>query len=140
MSRYLMKIQMEDDKMNTEKKPMIKDGKEVCPCCDHHCPVENLHCANGKEYFGLPVEEKDRQRGGHRHPEKHRGGHHSMDERNMTEEEISMTLLRQCGHFLYHNMRHGEADSSRMFEALSEEEQKQLNVLLKKCLKGWQNL
>ena len=103
--------------MNTENKAMIKDGKEVCPCCDRHCPVDNLHCPNGKEHFGLPVEENE--------------GH-------MTEADLTLSLLRKCGHFLHHNVGHGEVDSSKMFASLKDEEQKQLNVLLKKCLKGWE--
>ena len=45
---------------NQEK---MTNENNVCPCCDHHCPADNLHCSKGKEYFGLPVEEGDRERG-----------------------------------------------------------------------------
>lgn len=55
----------------------------------------------------------------------------------MTASEITMVLLRQCGHFLHHNMDAG-TDISKMFEMLTEEEQVQLNEALKKCLAGWQ--
>ena len=152
--------------MNTENNTMTKDGKEVCPCCDRHCPVDNLHCPKGKEHFGIPVEEGEREgrggRGEHRHGGERgcgRGGHghgregkhgrgehgHSegrpqmrpIDEENMTLSEVTMTLLRQCGHFLHHNVESG-ADCSEMFAMLKEEEQIQLNAALKKCLAGWQ--
>ena len=152
--------------MNTENNTMTKDGKEVCPCCDRHCPVDNLHCPKGKEHFGIPVEEGEREgrggRGEHRHGGEKgcgRGGHghgregkhgrgehgHSegkpqmrpIDEENMTLSEVTMTLLRQCGHFLHYNVESG-ADCSEMFAMLKEEEQIQLNAALKKCLAGWQ--
>lgn len=157
--------------MNTENNTMTKDGKEVCPCCDRHCPVDNLHCPKGKEHFGLPVEEGEREgrgehgehrhggergcgRGGHGHGRegKHGRGEHGysehghsegkpqmrpIDEENMTLSEVTMTLLRQCGHFLHHNVESG-ADYSEMFAMLKEEEQMQLNAALKKCLAGWQ--
>ena len=152
--------------MNTENNTMTKDGKEVCPCCDRHCPVDNLHCPKGKEHFGIPVEEGEREgrggRGEHRHGGERgcgRGGHghgregkhgrgehgHSegrpqmrpIDEENMTLSEVTMTLLRQCGHFLHYNVESG-ADCSEMFAMLKEEEQIQLNAALKKCLAGWQ--
>lgn len=152
--------------MNTENNTMTKDGREVCPCCDRHCPVDNLHCPKGKEHFGIPVEEGEREgrggRGEHRHGGERgcgRGGHghgregkhgrgehgHSegkpqmrpIDEENMTLSEVTMTLLRQCGHFLHHNVESG-ADCSEMFAMLKEEEQMQLNAALKKCLAGWQ--
>lgn len=140
--------------MNTENKAMIKDGKEVCPCCDRHCPVDNLHCPNGKEHFGLPVEENEKGRSGHGHGARHEhdGGHghggmhgqnrgpRPIDKENMTTEELTMALLRQCGHFLHHNVGHGDVDCGKMFAALTEEEKTQLNILLEKCLAGWKEL
>lgn len=60
-----------------------------------------------------------------------------LDEADMTASETTMILLRRCGHFLHHNVGAG-ADSSKMFEMLTEEEQAQLNAALKKCLAGWQ--
>ena len=54
---------------NQEK---MTNENNVCPCCDHHCPADNLHCSKGKEYFGLLVEEGDRERG---HGRGHGEGH-----------------------------------------------------------------
>lgn len=121
---------MRREKFNGEEAPMMKDGKEVCPCCDRHCPKEQLHCSRGKEHFGLPVEEKDKK------------GHHGprmMDDANMTTEEKVLAYLRGCGHYLHHNVGRGELDTASFLGFLTEEEKQQLSTLLKKCLEEWQN-
>lgn len=49
---------------------MQKDGKEVCPCCDRHCPADNLHCSKGRKHFGL-ADDKD---GADAHERRKHGG------------------------------------------------------------------
>ena len=41
---------------------MKKDGQETCPCCDRHCPVDNLHCSKGRRHFGLSDDRDDAER------------------------------------------------------------------------------
>ena len=37
---------------------MGKNVEKNCPCCDRHCPADQLHCNRGREHFGLPLEEE----------------------------------------------------------------------------------
>lgn len=82
-----------------------------CPCCDKHCPVENLSCGEGRQYFRRENDE---------HPE-----------------ERMIVLLRKCGHFLHHNM---SAEATKLTKALSADERATLERLLEKCLNHWQSL
>lgn len=148
---------------NQEK---MTNEKKECPCCDRHCPADKLHCSKGKEYFGISAKEGNREKEYRRDCGEERGRNHGgfhgrnrgeghgknqeeghrrhygengasqIDESMMDAKELSLVLLRQCGHFLHHNQK--EMDSARMFEAITEEEQNQLNFILKKCLAEWQ--
>lgn len=100
---------------------MEKNVEKNCPCCDRHCPADQLHCNRGREHFGLPLEE---ERGGHGH-----GGHGGHGHPN---EDPLIMLLRRCGHDLHHS--EGGADLS----ALTREERGELARLLQKCLDSWQ--
>lgn len=46
-----------------ENKEKMVNGKEVCPCCGKHCPVDKLHCSKGKEHFGIAADNKEREDG-----------------------------------------------------------------------------
>ena len=107
-----MKNNMENMEMMGNKKKM-----KECPCCDRHCPVDNLHCSRGKEFFGLSAEGKEEQ-GGHRHGKgfgnmekdhmerKHMEKDHmertNMEKDHMTKEERVLVCIRQCGLSLIH--------------------------------------
>lgn len=114
-------------KKQKENETRVQDGKQVCPCCDRHCPAENLHCSRGKEHFGLPTDKNERK--GH--------GPREIDEKNMSADEIVLILMRQCGHFLHHNMGGGEAAELSFY---TEEEKQELIRLLKKCINEWKKL
>lgn len=146
-----------------ENKEKMVNGKEVCPCCDKHCPVDKLHCSKGKEHFGIAVDDKEREnrhhgecrrshgknredrygRKEHEHgniygdSEHGEAGMFRLNEESMDVNEISMALLLQCGHFLHHNKNHDKPDCKKMFEVLTKEEHDQLNLILKKCLSSW---
>ena len=53
----------------------------------------------------------------------------------MTTSEITYALLRSCGHYLHHAS--GEGSPETMFAALSEDEKKELNALLRKVVRSW---
>lgn len=138
--------------------------KKECPCCDRHCPVENLHCGKGREYFGVENETQEGREGhgeghgrygeGHaegrgRHSEGHgrhgsghgegHGGFRKMDKENMTKDEQVLMCMRRCGHYLQHNVSRGsETDSAQLLKALSEQEKEQLVQLLEKCISSWE--
>lgn len=88
-----------------------------CPCCDRHCPADRLSCPKGKAYF---------EEGEHRKEE-------------MSPEDKAIVLLRKCGHFLHHSAGRG-TDASFLMSALTEEERKELEILLEKCLESWSRL
>lgn len=120
---------------------MEKNMEKNCPCCDRHCPTDQLHCNRGREHFGLPLEEErgGRGHGEHGHGEHGHGGHgerghgeHGRGGHGRPEEDGLITLLRRCGHYLHHGT--GEADLS----ALTREERAELERLLQKCLDSWQ--
>lgn len=81
---------------------------------------------------------------GHSHgTDGHRRGKHgekeadarTLDESRMTTSEITYALLRSCGHYLHHAS--GEGSPETMFAALSEDEKKELNALLRKVVRSW---
>ena len=103
------------------------EKNNVCPCCGHHCRVDALHCQRGMMYFG--IETKTGEDANHKH--------HIRDKSDATMEDKVISLMRRCGHYLHHNMR--ESDSSeQMLSALSDDEKKNLILLLKKCLQNWE--
>lgn len=146
-----------------DNKEKIVNRKDVCPCCDKHCPADKLHCPKGKEHFGITEDDKEKDKEYHgeyrrnhgknredRHGRKEhensneRGcnrygedGMYQLSEGSMDLNEISMTLLLQCGHFLHHNKKRDQEDCKKLFEVLTEEEHNQLNFILKKCLTRW---
>lgn len=91
--------------------------KQNCPECDNHCPVDALKCGKGKQYFGLPREERDIS--------------------GMGQEDRILVLLRKCGHYLHHNVGR-DADAAALTGGLSVEEKTTLEALLQKCLERWQ--
>lgn len=95
--------------------------ENLCPCCEKHCPQNDLHCHRGKDHFGVNDDTKI-----------HRSDHLKNPE------EKSLMLLRKCGHFLHHNAGHdGSTDS--LMNVLTAEERKTLEKLLEKCLNNWNN-
>lgn len=51
----------------------------------------------------------------------------------MNENDKVIILLRKCGHYLHHNVGHGEnVDSAKLLETLSDEEKEVLISLLEK--------
>lgn len=96
--------------------------ENICPCCDNHCPADNLRCRRGREHFGI----KDEGAGHHEH-------------RPMHPEEKIIVLLRKCGHYLHHNAGRG-GDTAPLLNALTADERNTLEVLLEKCLESWENL
>lgn len=103
---------------------------EVCPCCENHCPKEQLKCLKGMEHFGIKADGKNGPGPGGR-------GMQNLSE--MKPEDAVIMLMRQCGHYLHHNVGHGGAvDTGKLLEVLSEEEKQQLIALLKKCVEDWQ--
>lgn len=94
------------------------ETKTVCPCCENRCPSDELKCGRGKAHFGQIPEGKGR-------------GHNEVGEAKTIEDEV-IILLHQCGHFLHHAS--GETNHQALLKDLSEEEKRDLAVLLKKCL------
>lgn len=94
------------------------ENEKVCPECENHCPVDQLRCSNGRRHFGIQREEKNIS--------------------TLSADEALMQLLRKCGHYLHHNVGHGEkADTGALFGNLSEEEKKILVLLLQKGTQSW---
>lgn len=101
-----------------------------CPMCGQHCPVDELQCGRGRNHFQQGGE-------GHRHDERPRMAREEQDISAMAPDEALMLLLRRSGHYLHHNVGHGQADTQQLFGALSPEEQRQLAALLDKCTRAW---
>ena len=100
---------------------------QVCPNCDRHCPIDNLHCGRGREYFGIaePADTEGRKRGHHMRAGGHGHGH------GMTNDcPKAIHLLRECGHQLHHGM----GDPSELVAPLTDRELEILERLLEKCL------
>lgn len=99
-----------------------------CPVCENHCPSDNLRCPRGGEHFGVKVKGRPPV--------------------NVTPEAISamptedavILLLRKCGHYLHHNVGHGEDVNKQLLSSLSEDERKELIKLLQKCTQDWKQL
>lgn len=85
--------------------------EQFCPCCKNRCPVTDLSCHRGREYFAVRGE----------------GGERGESPREADE---VVTLLRKCGHTLHH----GHGHNAVTIEGLTEDERATLIVLLKKCL------
>ena len=96
---------------------------ETCPCCDRHCPTDDLHCRRGREHFGIRDESHER--------------HELRGNRPAGPEEKLLVLLRKCGHFLHHSVGR-DGDTAPLLRALTPEEKLILETLLKKCLKSWE--
>lgn len=90
-----------------------------CPCCDRHCPVEQLSCPRGRDYFSV--------------------GDQRNGQRPAREDEKMIVLLRKCGHFLHHSVGM-DGDTAPLASALSPEERASLEALLEKCLESWNAL
>ncbi|MDD6878444.1 MAG: hypothetical protein PUD44_11815 [Clostridiaceae bacterium] len=100
-----------------------------CPCCERHCPENDLGCRRGKEHFGMA----DGAR-----PEGRHGGHPGgRPEAPATPEDRVLLLLRKAGHFLHHSAGAG-ADSAALLSALTAEERETLGALLEKCTASWE--
>lgn len=104
---------------------------QTCPNCDRHCPVENLRCGRGREYFGVS-EPSDDNRREHRHPihEGRSGYEHRHGHEQRENEPKAIGLLRRCGHLLHHGM----GDPSALVDSLTDRELDTLERLLEKCL------
>lgn len=60
--------------------------------------------------------------------------HRVKDDSAMTPADTILTLLRQCRHYLHHNVGHGQVqDADKLFVGFLEAEKEQLILLLKKC-------
>ena len=112
--------------------------QELCPCCDRHCPSDDLHCRRGKEHFQVEDNGQHNHEEHHDHHEHHE--HHDHHEHHGAHpehaEEKALVLLRQCGHYLHHSAAHGEG-SAALLSVLSAEEKASLEALLQKCLDAW---
>ena len=94
--------------------------EQTCPNCGRHCPVSNLHCDRGREYFGIAEPERNNACGhGYEHG---RGGR--------DEGPRAVQLLRECGHLLHH----GRATGEDLLAPLTARERQTLERLLEKCL------
>ena len=91
-----------------------------CPCCENHCPKDDLRCKEGRAHFGVPA------------PQNRPTG-----PRPAEDGDDAITLLRKCGHILHHRFGHG-SDPAPLLGALTLEEQNTLCSLLTKCLYAWQ--
>ena len=95
--------------------------EQTCPNCGRHCPVSNLHCDRGREYFAV-AENADR---GERNHHEHGRGHDMRGDGPR-----AVQLLRECGHLLHH----GRATGEDLLAPLTERERQTLERLLEKCL------
>lgn len=103
----------------------MEDKTKECPCCENHCPPDELRCGRGRKYFGASEEARDAER-------RHRG---EREEEPQTAEDEALLLLRKCGHYLHHSAR--GVSARELLGVLSEEEKGQLIAALKKCLGAW---
>lgn len=92
--------------------------ENTCPCCDRHCPVNDLHCGKGRKYFGISEERPHREHTNNNDPK-------------------AIALIRRCGRYLHHGIDR-DADTSHLLKALSSEEIALLEDLLEKCLADWE--
>lgn len=115
---------------NSIKETVLAGGEKVCLRCHNHCSVDQLHCSKGKEDFGLPTDKNAR----------HNNGEKPLDEKDMTLDEIVLALMRQCGHFLHHNIEHKENIDTLKLDFYTEQEKRELIQLLKICLNKWRAL
>ena len=101
-----------------------------CPQCPRHCPADALSCGRGRAFFGqessMQEDHEEHEHRGFDHPRGERGHHGKPDL------ETLEGLLQACGHALHHGR-----EESVSFTALSQEEQLQLKMLLKKLLESW---
>ena len=99
------------------------ESQTACPCCENHCPSDELKCGRGKAHFGLIPEGKD-------------GARRENREIKTIEDEV-IVLLHRCGHFLHHSAEQA-SDHKALLSILSEEEKRSLAAVLKKCLQSWE--
>lgn len=79
---------------------MTIDNKEYCNQCPNHCPITDLKCPRGRRAL-QGTEENENIYSGH---EGHRGHHPHGD---AVDEDNLESLMRACGHFLYHKGQRG---------------------------------
>lgn len=116
------------------------ENTNKCPGCSRHCDLNNLQCGKGEAILrGEDVSSHGHEHGERKHCEgrhhdgkhcegKHHCGKHHGHHRPEFPEGSLADLLAKCGHRLFHG-----GDES-LFHTLSEQEQKDLKVLLKKLL------
>lgn len=80
--------------------------QEKCPCYPNHCPLDDLNCGKGREYFSRRDNNTEKT----------------------TNEKVIMELLR-CGHLLHHNRN---ANIDKLLSDFKEEELDKLYKLLSK--------
>lgn len=82
---------------------MTTENKEYCNQCPNHCPITDLKCPRGRR--ALQGEEGNES--GHRGHGRH-GGHGGPHPHGMAFDEDNLeSLMRACGHFLYHRGQRG---------------------------------
>lgn len=91
-----------------------------CNICPNACLKDDLKCGRGRVLFGMEKDKKPRVECNSNHP--------------------MVKKLAKCGRIVEHKsekmLQHG-VDEQRMFDALSEDEQKQLLLLLDKLEEKW---
>ena len=93
------------------------ESPAACPCCENHCPSDDLKCGRGKAHFGLISEGRG-------------GVYHENREIKTLEDEVIVLL---------HHSAEQASDHAALLSILSEEEKRNLAALLKKCLQSWEN-
>jgi hypothetical protein len=99
---------------------MNSSENKNCPCCGRHCGLDDLHCERGRAYFGVNGGAEERNH----HPHFHAHGREDM-----TIDDKLISLLRDCGHYLHH-----AEGGHELTAGLSDEDKKELIMLLKKCM------
>ena len=119
-----------------------------CPNCPKGCPKDSLSCDRGRRFFGLEALEDSGSghKGDHHHGDGHRFHKGHGEEQGFHGSESGNPLVQALSkasaiaeHKSQKMRMHGKDDDS-MFDVLTEEERKELSVLLDKLLSEWARL
>lgn len=112
-----------------------------CPNCPRHCPKEELSCDRGRRFFNMETigdGGKEHHHGdGHRHHGEHKGGISFFECESKNPLVQTLAKASAIAEHKSQMMRLHGKDENTMFDVLTEDEQKELSILLNKLLDEW---
>jgi len=110
-----------------------------CPLCHNHCPIDSLSCSKGKKHFVSEADKKQDKKQEKKHDKVQEERKDTKKIKEYEKKDDLYSLLRTCGHYLHHyaGKSDGQAENPELFQALDEQQKKELQASLKILKESW---